>query len=172
MWVKKVDSRFFLTSCEHTTSGSENTIWEILTSHNTSPSAQGFAIFFGGVNPPFKCRFPSFIWAHMFNLHWWLSRHVFLQCCVYVQIHKALLCLCLYVSIKYGRVIFPMCRQLRWNSPRGRAESWSTSQRGSWYHICLNMSSIQVMELLRFPLNNPLLLCSSYRWTHCKKCKR
>lgn len=105
----------------------------------------------------------------MFNLHWWLSRHVFLQCCVYVQIHEALLCLCLYVSIKYGRVIFPMCRQLRWNSPRGRAESWSTSQRGSWYHICLNMSSIQVMEPLRFPLNNPLLLCSSYRWTHCKK---
>lgn len=171
MWVKKVDSRFFLTSCEHTTSGSENTIWEILTSHNTSPSAQGFAIFFGGVNPPFKCRFPS----DSSELTCSICTDDFLvMCsCSAVFMYKFMrLCLCLYVSIKYGRVIFPMCRQLRRNSPRGRAESWSTSQRGSWYHICLNMSSIQVMALLRFPLNNPLLLCSSYRWTHCKKCKR
>lgn len=124
---------------------------------------------------PFKFVSFRFIWAHVFNLHWLLSGHVFSQCCVYVQIHEALLCLCLYVSIKYGRVIFHMCRQLRCNSPRGRAESWSTSQRGSWYRICLNMPSIQVMEPLRFPLNNPLLLCSSYRclWrTHCTKCKR
>ena len=58
--------------------------------------------------------------------------------------------LCFHMNIQPACVLFHMCSQQRCDIPRGRAESWSTRQRGSWSNTLLNTPSILVMELLCF----------------------
>lgn len=58
--------------------------------------------------------------------------------------------LCFPMNIQPACVLFHMCSRQRCDIPRGRAESWSTRQRGSWSNTFLNTPSILVMELLCF----------------------
>lgn len=58
--------------------------------------------------------------------------------------------LCFPMNIQPACVLFHMCSRQRCDIPRGRAESRSTRQRGSWSNTFLNTPSILVMELLCF----------------------
>lgn len=74
--------------------------------------------------------------------------------------------LCFPMNIQPACVLFHMCSRQRCDIPRGRAESWSTRQRGSWSNTFLNTPSILVMELLCFlPHPPPTLYYHSHTYT-------
>lgn len=100
------------------------------------------------------------------TLRWYIIRHVYVDnfhfgCrCVFLYTFIlfcvcCFVCACVFMWTRSKYVLFHICSQQMFDSPRGRAESWSTSQRRSRSHTHSNTPSIPIMEPLGFLLHPP-----------------